>query len=43
MYTFKISKQLISRTVPKVCEALISASKENVKVVWNKVNTVSAL
>ncbi|GFG40238.1 hypothetical protein Cfor_09826 [Coptotermes formosanus] len=31
-YTFKISKQSISMIVPEVCEALIAALKEYVKV-----------
>jgi hypothetical protein len=32
MYTFKISKQVISRTIPEVCDALITALKEYIKV-----------
>ena len=32
MYTFRISKQAISRIVPEVCEAIISALKQYVKV-----------
>lgn len=32
MYTFKISKQVISRTIPEVCDALISALKDCIKV-----------
>lgn len=32
MYMFKISKQVISRTVPEVCEALITALKDYIKV-----------
>ncbi|XP_063602199.1 uncharacterized protein LOC134778223 [Penaeus indicus] len=31
MYTFRISKQAISRIVPEVCEAIISALKQYVK------------
>lgn len=32
MYTFKISKQLISRIIPEVCSAIIECLKEYVKV-----------
>lgn len=32
MYLFKISKQVISRTIPEVCEALTDALKSYVKV-----------
>ena len=32
MYTFRISKQAISQIVPEVCEAIISALKQYVKV-----------
>lgn len=32
MYLFKISKQIISKIVPEVCDALIDALKENVMV-----------
>lgn len=32
MYTFKISKQLISRIIPEVCSAIIEALQEYVKV-----------
>ena len=32
MYLFKVSKQLISRIVPEVCAALITALKENITV-----------
>lgn len=32
MYTFKISKQLISRIIPEVCSAIIDCLKEYVKV-----------
>lgn len=31
-YLFKISKQAISKFVPEVCEAIISALKDNIKV-----------
>ena len=32
MYTFKISKQLISRIIPEVCSAIIECRQEYVKV-----------
>lgn len=32
MYTFKISKQLISKIIPEVCSAIIECLKEYVKV-----------
>lgn len=32
MYTFRISKQAISKMVPEVCEAIISSLKQYVKV-----------
>ncbi|XP_071056596.1 uncharacterized protein [Onthophagus taurus] len=36
MYTFKISKQVISRTVPDVCEALIHSLRDYVKMPQNE-------
>ena len=32
MYTFRISKQAISKIVPEVCEAIISSLKQQIKV-----------
>jgi len=32
-YTFKVSRQIISRIIPEVCSAIIEVLKENVKVV----------
>lgn len=32
MYVFKISKQVISKIIPEVCEAIIEVLQEHVKV-----------
>lgn len=43
MYTFKVSKQIISVFVPVVCEAIISVLKPYIKVSKNLLNAIKIM